>query len=60
MQHLPPEKWEDFAPVIWSDECSAERGKGRAQEWAFGTAAQKYQKEMVSTFKKGKDISVIV
>ena len=52
--------WKDFCNNIWSDECSAERGAGGAQEWAFTTPAQKWQKEMVQTYKKGKDISVMV
>lgn len=52
--------WRDFCKTIWSDECSAERGAGGAQEWAFTTPAQKWQKEMVQTYKKGKDISVMV
>jgi transposase len=45
---------------MWSDECSAERGKGKSAEWVFCTPAQKWQKEMVTTYKKGKDISVMV
>ena len=45
---------------MWSDECSAERGKGKAAEWVFCTRAQKWQKEMITTYKKGKDISIIV
>jgi transposase len=45
---------------MWSDECSAEWGKGKSGEWVFCTPTQKWQKEMVTTYKKGKDISVMV
>lgn len=51
---------EDFINHMWSDECSAERGKGRSQEWCFRTPAQKWNKEMITTYKKSKDISVMV
>jgi hypothetical protein len=27
----------DFCNYMWSDECSAERGKGKATEWVFCT-----------------------
>jgi len=46
--------------VIWSDECSAERGKGKKQQWIFRTPRQKWDKEMIQPVKKGKDISVMV
>jgi hypothetical protein len=51
---------DEFARHMWSDECSAERGKGKSEEWVFCTPPQKWQKEMVTTYKKGKDISVMV
>jgi hypothetical protein len=35
-------------------------GVGKAAEWVFCTPPQKWQKEMVTTYKKGKDISVMV
>jgi transposase len=46
--------------VIWSDECSAERGKGKKPEWVFRTPRQKWDKEMIQPVKKGKDVSVMV
>jgi hypothetical protein len=52
--------WQDFCRHMWSNECSAERGKGKAGEWAFCTPPQKWQKEMITTYEKGKDISVMV
>ena len=45
---------------MWSDECSAERGKGKRVEWCFGIPIQKWDPEMVTTYTKGKDISVMV
>jgi transposase len=50
----------DFMKYIFTDECSAERGAGGAQEWAWCQPVQKWNKEMVTTYKKGKDISVMV
>ncbi|KAF2085307.1 hypothetical protein K490DRAFT_2853, partial [Saccharata proteae CBS 121410] len=46
--------------VVWSDECSAERGKGRKREWCFRTPTQKWKKEMITPYKTGKDICVMV
>ena len=51
---------EDFRKYIFSEECSAERGAGGAQEWAWCQPDQKWSKEMAITYKKGKDISVMV
>jgi hypothetical protein len=45
---------------MWSDKCSVERGRGKAITWVFRTPLQKYDKEMVDSYKKGKDISVMV
>jgi hypothetical protein len=45
---------------LWSDECSAERGKGKMGKWVFCTPAQKWDPEMVQTYKKSKDLSVMV
>ena len=45
---------------MWSDECSAERGQGKSHKWCFGYPVDKYHKEFVQTYKKGKDISVMV
>lgn len=51
---------EDWKKYMWSNECSVERGKGKICEWVFRTPPQKWQKEMIQTYKKGKDISVMV
>jgi hypothetical protein len=45
---------------MWSDECSVERGAGKQQEWCFRTPAQKWEPEMIQTYKCGKDIRVMV
>ena len=52
--------WDDWAKVIWSDECSVERGTGKRREWSFRTPAQKYDKDMVQPYKKGHDVSIMV
>ena len=51
---------EEWSKYIWSDECSAERGKGKRREWVFRTPVQKWKKEMIQTYTKGKDISIMV
>jgi transposase len=52
--------YEQWKKYMWSDECSAERGKGKMGEWVFCTPAQKWDPEMVQTYKKSKDLSVMV
>lgn len=42
--------------VIWSDECSVERGSGKRRLWVFRTPEQKWDKEMIDPQKKGKNI----
>jgi hypothetical protein len=51
------ERWKQY---IWSDECSAERGKGQKQVWVFGIPSEKWMPKNVSTYKKGKQIRVMV
>jgi hypothetical protein len=51
---------EEWGLVMWSDECSVERGSGKEQEWCFRTPAQKWDPEMITTYKCGKDIRVMV
>ena len=45
---------------MWSDKCSAERGQEKSVEWCFGTPSDKWKPQFVKTYKKGKDISVMV
>ena len=51
--------WRNFYKhnVRWSGKCSAERGKGKSAEWVLCTPPWKWGKEVVKTFKKGKNIS---
>ena len=49
-----------WSNIIWSDECSVERGSGKRREWCFCTPAQKWNKEMIQATPKGKDIKVMV
>ena len=51
---------EEWTTIIWSDECSVERGTGARRSWVFRTPGQKWDKDIVDTFTKGKDISVMV
>ena len=50
----------EWRQYMWSDECSAERGKGKTGEWCFRTAAEKWEPRMVQTYSKSRDISVMV
>ncbi len=52
--------YEDWKKVIWTDECSVERGKGKNRVWVFRTPADKWNKEMVNAVPKGKGVSVMV
>lgn len=51
---------EQWSKIIFSDECSLERGSGGARVWAFRTPAQKWDKEMIEPYKKGKDIRIMI
>jgi hypothetical protein len=45
---------------MWSDECSVERGRGKLIEWVFGTLAEKWKPDMVTTYKTEKDMRVML
>lgn len=45
---------------MWSDECFVERGLGKEQEWCFRTPAEKWDPRMVTTYKCGKNLKVMV
>lgn len=51
---------EDWALVVWSDECSVERGRGKQDEWVFRTSAQKWQRQMIQTYNTHKNMKVMV
>src|SRR4051794_17963944 len=39
-RHWTVDKWREY---IWSDECSAERGKGKERVWVWGMATDKWK-----------------
>ena len=45
---------------MWSDECSAEWGRGKLIEWVFGYRSDKWKPSHVTTYKKGKNLHVMV
>jgi len=51
---------EQWSKVIWSDECSVERGTGKDQVWCFRTPQQKWQKQMIQTYPKGKEVRQMI
>jgi hypothetical protein len=51
---------EETSVIIFSDECSVERGKGRRPMWVFRRPEQKWDKEMINPYPKGKQASVMV
>src|SRR5436190_22647356 len=55
--HWDVEWWRHY---MWSDKCSAEQGKGQHGAWVFRTPVQKWDKDHVQTYHKGKDILVMV
>ena len=42
---------DEWVKYMWSDECSAERGAGKRGTWVFRTPSQKWNKEMIDTYK---------
>jgi len=59
---LEHEHWtyKDWVKVIWSDECSIERELGKRREWVFRTLDQKWKKDMIQSYKKGKNVSIMI
>lgn len=55
--HWGVEEWKIY---MWSDECSAERGRGKLIEWVFGYRSDKWKPSHVTTYKKGKDLCIMV
>lgn len=51
---------EEWGLTFWSDECSAERGQGKKQEWVFRSPRQKWDRNMVQTYSCGKNMRVMV
>ena len=52
-----PDKWQK---IIWSDECSVERGTGKNRKWVFRFPNEKWLQNMVQPVPKGRGISVMV
>ena len=46
--------------MIFSDECSVERGSGQRRSWVWCRPADRYQIDKVDTYGKGKDIRIMV
>jgi len=46
--------------VVWSDECSVERRRGKRNEWVFRTSAQKWDCKMVQIYSINKNMKTIV
>lgn len=51
---------EEWGLVMWSDECSVERGKGKKTKWVFRTPTQKWDHDMIETYKASKGMTVMV
>jgi hypothetical protein len=51
---------EQWQACIWSDEYSVELGSGKRPEYCFRTPQQKWLKEMIQPYLKGKACSVMV
>jgi hypothetical protein len=51
---------EEWKSIIFSDECSVERGAGAQRVWVWRTPSQKWDKDMIQPVKTGKDISIMI
>jgi len=51
---------DEWKKVIWTDECSVERGTGKSRRRVFRTPVDKWKKEYIRAVPKGKDVSVMV
>ena len=52
--------FEEWEKIIWSDECSIEKGSGKQRQWVFRFPKEKWNKEMIQPVPKGKGVSVMV
>lgn len=50
----------DWSQVVFSDECSAEISKGKKRAWVFGYPDEKWNKDRIEPYPKGKQLSVMV
>jgi hypothetical protein len=51
---------EDWRSVIWSDECSVERGFGKQRKWVFRRPSDKWRQDLIDGRKKGKNHRVMI
>ena len=51
---------EDWAKVIFTDECSLERGSGKRPTWIWCYKGHRLDKDKVAMYEKGKDISIMI
>jgi hypothetical protein len=51
---------EEWGSIIFSDESSIKRGAGGQRQWAWRTADQKWSTPYLQTYKKGRDLSIMV
>jgi hypothetical protein len=51
---------EDWSKIIWSDECSVEKGAGNRPSWVFRSVGEKWDKDMIDTYSKGKALSQMI
>lgn len=56
-RHWSIEQW---LRVIFSDECSVERGASHRRKYVFRSAGQQFDRDKVTTYNKSKDIRVMV
>jgi hypothetical protein len=50
----------DWSKVIFSDECSVEKGIGKKRSWIWGNPRYKWDPDMIGTFPKGKQARMMV
>jgi len=51
---------EDWAKVIFTDECSFERGSGKRPTWIWCYKGHRLDRNKVDTYDKGKDLSIMI
>jgi transposase len=51
---------QDWSIVIFSDECSVEKGAGQKRQWSFGYPHQKWDHDKIDVYPKGKQGSIMV
>jgi len=52
--------FDDFAKVIFTDECSVERGSGKRPKWIWCYKHQRLDTGFVQTYGKGTNLSIMI